>query len=117
QPPAQQMQLQLPAVAVGYPQSVAEVVEASRMPQFAGKRALTEQEAQEFLDYYQAIGWMQRDGVPIRDWRLKIRKWTENRSTNGNGGKHNQDDNWRGTKRVGHGADFQSTAITGADDF
>jgi hypothetical protein len=92
-----------PPQGVAFPTTAEEVVQASQMPQYAGRRPLMLDEARAFLDYYQSIGWRQRDNVYIRDWRLKIRKWTEERH-----GINRTDskDNWRGGRRVGHEGDF-----------
>ena len=92
-----------PPQGVPFPATAEEIVQASQMPAYAGRRPLTIEEARAFLDYYQSIGWRQRDNVYIRDWRLKIRKWTEERH-----GINRTDskDNWRGGRRVGREGDF-----------
>ncbi len=37
-------------------------------------------DAQHFLDYYTANGWVQGKGKPIRDWKATVRTWERQRS-------------------------------------
>ena len=45
-----------------------------------GGFAVTEQQAQDFYDYYTGIGWVLPNdaNTPIRDWRPLLRKWVRN---------------------------------------
>lgn len=59
-------------LAVPYPTKPSEVVEvATRLG-----RPMTEQQAQGFIDYYSATGWMMR-GTRITDWRHKVGGWCD----------------------------------------
>ena len=37
-------------------------------------------DAEMFIDYYEANGWVQGKGKPIKDWKACIRTWDRNRS-------------------------------------
>jgi hypothetical protein len=38
-------------------------------------------DAERFIDYYQANGWVQGKGKPIKDWKATVRTWSKNQST------------------------------------
>lgn len=45
-----------------------------------------------FYDHYQANGWKQKGGNPIRDWQAALRNWNRNQLTfNNNGNNHASD--------------------------
>lgn len=46
-------------------------------------------DAESFFDFYEANGWVQGKGKPIRDWRAAVRTWERRNKQNGNGGKGN----------------------------
>ena len=48
-------------------------------------------DAQRFYDYYEANGWVQGRGKPIRDWRAAVRTWEKtNITTNHGNNRDNQ---------------------------
>lgn len=59
-------------VAVPYPTKPSEVVDVAT----SQGRPMTEKQAQEFIDYYSATGWMMR-GTRITDWRHKVGNWCD----------------------------------------
>jgi hypothetical protein len=38
-------------------------------------------DAERFVDYYQANGWVQGKGKPIKDWKATVRTWSKNQSS------------------------------------
>ena len=59
-------------LAVPYPTKPSEVVDVAT----SQGRPMTEKQAQEFIDYYSATGWMMR-GTRITDWRHKVGNWCD----------------------------------------
>ena len=59
-------------LAVPYPTKPSEVVDVATRQ----GRPMTEKQAQEFIDYYSATGWMMR-GTRITDWRHKVGGWCD----------------------------------------
>ena len=57
-------------------------------------------DAQHFLDYYTANGWVQGKGKPIRDWKATVRTWERR-------------DDHAGRSDSGHGADAAQTGSIG----
>lgn len=45
---------------------------------YAGQIGMNGGSPEEFFDYYEAIGWVQGKGKPIRKWQAACRRWHRN---------------------------------------
>lgn len=55
---------------------------ARQQNEFAGCGGFpcTEERAREFYDHYAAQGWIAGNGIPIHDWRPKLREWVKEKN-------------------------------------
>lgn len=56
-------------------------------------------DAQRFIDHYEANGWVQGKGKPIKDWKAAVRTW-ENNGMSGSGNKRQPQHRERWTNEV-----------------
>lgn len=47
--------------------------------EYMAKEEILAFSAEQFMDYYNSKGWLDRDGQPVFDWRAKLQTWTHYR--------------------------------------
>lgn len=48
-------------------------------------------DAERFVDFYEANGWVQGRGKPIKDWKAAVRTWEKGSNKTGNNGKQDKE--------------------------